>query len=66
MGGFTHRWKSWFWVGKLSLKLMRVKDLIKKHKKAPPFLRARADILPMEERKRNKKKGGEMNWFLSE
>jgi hypothetical protein len=49
--------------------------LIKKSKKAPPFLRARADnekvkllkiiyILPAEERKRNKKIG-EMNWFTS-
>jgi hypothetical protein len=42
-----------------------------------PFLRARADytkvkllkiiyILPTEERKRNKIKGGEMNWLVAE
>jgi len=43
LGGFTRRWQSGWWVGKLSLKIMRGKDLIKKHKKAPPFLRARAD-----------------------
>jgi hypothetical protein len=40
LGGFTHRWKSWFWVGKLSLKLMRVKDLIKKHKKVTAFFKS--------------------------
>jgi hypothetical protein len=55
---------------------MREKDLIKKHKKVPPFLRARVEyekvkllrilyILPTEKRK-GKKKGGEMNWFRSE
>jgi hypothetical protein len=45
---------------------MRGKDFIKKHRKVPPFLRARADykkvkllkilyILPTEERKRKKR-----------
>ncbi len=52
---------------------MRGKDFIKEHRKFLPFLRARADykkvkllkilyILPTEE----SKKGGEMNWFVSE
>jgi hypothetical protein len=44
--GFTRRWQSGWWVGKLSLKLMREKDLIKKKKKKKkqlPFFRARAD-----------------------
>jgi hypothetical protein len=43
LGGFTRRCQSGWLVGKLTLKLMRGKDLIKKHKKAPPFLSARAD-----------------------
>ena len=43
LGGFTRRWQSGWWVGKLSLKLIRGKDLIKKHIKAPLFLRAHAD-----------------------
>jgi hypothetical protein len=63
------RWQSGWWVGKLTLKLIRGKHLIKKHNKLTmlPFFRARADykkfkllkilyILPTEERKRNKKK----------
>jgi hypothetical protein len=37
-GGFNRRWQSG-----LSSKLIREKYLIKKHKKAPPFLKARAD-----------------------
>jgi hypothetical protein len=42
LGGFIRGWQSGWLVGKLTLK-MRGKDLIIKHKKAPPFLRARAD-----------------------
>ena len=35
-GSFTRHWQSG-WVGKLDLKLISGKDLINKHKKAPPF-----------------------------
>jgi hypothetical protein len=34
------RWQSGWWVGNLSSKLMRGKDLIKKHKKTPPFFKS--------------------------
>jgi hypothetical protein len=43
LGGFTRRWQMGGGSVSFSLKLMRGKDLIKKHEKAPPFLRARAD-----------------------
>ena len=77
MGGFTRRLQIGWWVGKLSLKLMSGKDLIKNIKNAA-FLRERVNyenfklleifyIFPTEERKGNKKKkAGEMNWLISE
>jgi hypothetical protein len=40
LGSFTRRWQSGWWDGKLSLKLMRGKDLIKE---SVAFLRACAD-----------------------
>jgi redox-regulated HSP33 family molecular chaperone len=74
LGGFARRWQIGLWVGKLTLKLMREKDLIKKNIKKSCLFKCTCDnekvklhkilyILPTEEQQ---KKGDEMNWLISE